>query len=265
MPAGFPDLAGDQHGRFFGRPILVAARLRAANLDPRPLGLGLPPRDSAVSPYDQFRTGEPAAYRSDARGRRRGWARALELGGDLYCRRLLPKDLPYRLSPIADRHLPTALYNAFSGGDCRRSRFAVRHAKPRGRARQHGGSASASTTAPMGAGNRLPRSVAADPLLQPLISYSGYVVIQLGIAAAAAAICMARWRAGRPRLEVLSTADGPCSVLDDDLRSDHRGQRLHPPGLPTLAFTFLECWHTPRPYWVSTLVGRAPRPLPRPF
>jgi hypothetical protein len=86
------------------------------------------------------------------------------------------------------------------------------------------------------------------------IPYSGYVVIQLALAGAAAAICMAsRWRAGRPTLEVLNTAMGlaVCWMTVCGPTTEGSGYILL---APTLAFAFLESWHLSRPSWIRALL-----------
>ena len=86
------------------------------------------------------------------------------------------------------------------------------------------------------------------------ISYSGYVVLQLAIAAAAAAICMAaRWRAGRPQLEVLNTAMGlgACWMTVCGPTTEGGGYILV---APTLALVFLESWLLQRPSWIRGLL-----------
>ena len=87
------------------------------------------------------------------------------------------------------------------------------------------------------------------------ISYAGYTVLQLAIAAAAAAVCMAsRWWARRPRLEVLNTAMGlgACWMTICGPTTEGGGYILV---APTLAFAFLESWHLPRPYWLRGLLA----------
>ncbi len=227
------------------------------------MGLGLPPRDSAVSPYDQFRTGEPAAYRSDARGASprlgrglaRNWA-AIFIAGACFLK-IYPIALALLLIVTCPRRFTMRFLAAIVVGAA--LPFVMQN--PLWVARQH-----VNWWVSLCIDDRTqwaPEIGYRDLWLlirfyKLPISYSGYVVIQLGIAAAAAAICMAaRWRAGRPRLEVLSTAMGlaACWMTICGPTTEGSGYILL---APTLAFTFLECWHTPRPYWVrALLVGSA--------
>jgi Glycosyltransferase family 87 len=86
------------------------------------------------------------------------------------------------------------------------------------------------------------------------VSYRGYVVIQLLIAAGAAAVCWAsRWWAPRPRVEVLNTAFGlaACWMTVCGPSTEGGGYILV---APTLAWAFLESWRQRRPQWVRGLL-----------
>ncbi len=86
------------------------------------------------------------------------------------------------------------------------------------------------------------------------ITYSGYVVIQLAVAACAATVCLAaRWWAGRPRLEVLNTAMAlaVCWMTLCGPATEGSGYILL---APTLAFALLQGWHLPQPSWIRALL-----------
>jgi len=86
------------------------------------------------------------------------------------------------------------------------------------------------------------------------VSYSGYVVIQLAIGAAIAAICMAaRWWAVRARLEVLNTAMGlgACWMTVCGPTTEGGGYILV---APTLAWACMESWRGRWPMWIRGLL-----------
>jgi hypothetical protein len=86
------------------------------------------------------------------------------------------------------------------------------------------------------------------------VNYHGYVVIQLLIAAVAAAVCWAsRWWAARPRVEVLNTAFGlaVCWMTVCGPSTEGGGYVLV---APTLAWAFLESWRLRSPLWVRGLL-----------
>ena len=86
------------------------------------------------------------------------------------------------------------------------------------------------------------------------LSYGGYVAVQLGIAAATAAVCLwARWVARRPCAEVANTALGMavCWMTVCGPSTEGGGYILV---APTLAWAFLESWHRPWPLWVRGLL-----------
>ena len=228
----------------------------------------LPFRDPVGDPGHQFRSSQPAADRPLTGGRRGRWARALELGGGFYRRRLLSQDLSHRPGSAADRHVSAPLHAAIPDRRGGRRGFAVLHAKPLvggSAARQLVGQPLHRRPHPMGAGNRLPRLVAADSLLPTAHQLLWAMwLFSWRSQRRAAAICMAaRWRAGRPQLEVLNTALGSGRLLDDRLRPDDRRRRLHPRGADAgVAFSWRVGICRDR-LGFAVYCSPAPPPLPR--
>ncbi len=86
------------------------------------------------------------------------------------------------------------------------------------------------------------------------VSYKGYVVIQLAIAAATAAVCVAARLRGRlSRADVANAALGlsACWMTVCGPTTEGGGYILV---APTLAWAFLESWHRPCPWWVRGLL-----------
>jgi hypothetical protein len=86
------------------------------------------------------------------------------------------------------------------------------------------------------------------------VSYGGYVAIELALAAAAAAVCLAaRWRFGRPPAEVANTALGlaVCWMTVCGPTTEAGGYVLV---APTAAWAFLEAWGRPSPPWLRALL-----------
>ena len=86
------------------------------------------------------------------------------------------------------------------------------------------------------------------------VGYAGYVAIQLGLAAAMAAVCMtARWWAGRPHPEAANTALGlaVCWMTACGPATEASGYILV---APTAAWAFLESWRRPWPLWLRALL-----------
>ncbi len=86
------------------------------------------------------------------------------------------------------------------------------------------------------------------------VSYRGYVAIQLGIAAATAAVCLAaRLRARLSRADVANAALGlaACWMTVCGPSTEGGGYILV---APTLAWAFVESWRRPWPWWVRGLL-----------
>ena len=86
------------------------------------------------------------------------------------------------------------------------------------------------------------------------VGYRGYVVLQLAIAAATAAVCLAaRRRARLSRAETANAALGlaVCWMTVCGPATEGGGYILV---APTLAWAFLESWHRPWPLWVRGLL-----------
>ena len=251
------DLAGGQRGRLLGRSVLVAARLRAADVDAQPLGLGLPSRDTAGGPHHQFRPGESVADRPHSGRHGRCGARAWNWAAIFIAGAFFLKIYPIALALLLIVTFPRRFTPRFLVALAVGAALPFFMQNPWWVARQH---VNWWTSLCIDDRTQWAPEIGYRDLWLLIrfyklpIRYSGYVVIQLAIAGAAAAVCMAsRWRAGRPRLEVLNTAMAlaVCWMTVCGPTTEGSGYILV---APTLAFAFLESWHLPRPSWIRGLL-----------
>ena len=186
----------------------MAACLRAADVDAQPLGLGFPPRDPAGGPHHQFRPGQSAANRPHSgrhgrRGRRRwNWA-AIFIAGAVFLK-IYPIALALLLIVTFPRRFTPRFLIALAVG----AALPFLMQNPWWVARQH---VNWWTSLCIDDRTQWAPEIGYRDLWLLIrfyklpIAYSGYVVIQLALAGAAAAICMAApgERAG-PRLKFLT-------------------------------------------------------------